>query len=926
MSEFVVFIELISTVITRIIKLIFELLEFSWNVVTNAIAFAIYCTMQFLPWKNYECSLMYPTEVFTSMRFLPSSWDSSNDYYTYDIRDVAFEQFANLLFDLLLFMPSFCIILLNPLEYYNLGVVWRKYSQNPVNETYNLYFFDTKFGLVEGALRSLFGIFTLLFVPFIFLNPYRLWMYLNVVPRLWERRCDTVNKLKQGLDMPQKPLTHIYYLNIMMGVYSVVDIFVIVPTVCIVSCIPSLWYCFFGGIYECYVKDNSREKYLTIIDNEVYNITLDEPPELRNKVVRGNINSLLYAFCGVQYEHALVDIISIPLTIIALLSPLRHSALRSALHEITAVETESARTKEYHLNPLVVAPPDDIDFSTYRYSYESRISGMTFGFLSILDFFLLPFLIPLWLTWYRWSPVHDQLRLVRVWNFNEVLVVLRQSSYLAADVMILLFLVPIIYVTRYRWKPVQVALELSDGVSPDKTLGVHYTVVQTIIFMLLDVLTAPILFLILVTWYRSHSVYVYFSRENYFHLNLAYYAQMLSELLILIHDACIIMPVLIVTSVLSPWRLPLILSLVKYQAITCCCAWTHQSCVTSEDNKLCNVATDDVQGGNTLTKETTPLNADDSLSNLSSYRVPEEFLHQGDTCCCFSQTESSWRRHVYMLFLQIFVDWPILLMSSIIVSTVWRIGTTCIAIKEVIANNHRYRFYHYYHDEFSEYMLLESNAKWEVVKQFCLLLRDIFFLIPFSIIVATVYRLPFLLIDLISRLAADPSPDANPLFEVVECKVDYPEKAAPLISLQLLPSYMDNSHNNYKYSNNLKIESAKLFVSGQSFWDTCSATLGPSIVGIAKTLLPLKLVNDKSIGISEFNGQIVEATSILPLWIRLDSLSKVKRSSVLKKLHKLSSSVDMEVTHSLTNSLTHSLTYSLRCRWKVLWSTRSTEK
>ncbi len=922
-SEFNIFVGLISGLITTLLTFLFDIFTILFNVLTSILAIALYAMYHVFPWKIYEFSIVY-SEVKFGTKILPESW-TRRDYSFMDIRDVACNELWYFFLDLFIYLPCFIATLLNPNEYYMVGLTWTKYKKVTATQASrsSSLFDEAKSTLCKGAFQSLFGWFSCLFIPFVFLNPYRLWIWINVLPRLWEERNFAIDRKRRELYVRADfPTVYMYELNLRQGLYSLADLFVITPTLLVVTCTPSLWYCFFGGMYECYKKEKEIEKYLTVLDNETYSITGHELSEVNGYICRKNINYLLYTFCFAQFTHAFIDIISVPLTAIALLSPLRNPALRSKRAEILAMEEQTVG--KYFLNPLVKLGDNktvgEIDFSTYRYSYESRVAGMTFGFLSLLDFFLLPFLLPLWLTWYRWAPVNESLRSVKVWSFNEVLIVMRQASYLAADVLILLFLLPVIYVTRYRWRPVQAALEFADGASMETTLRVHYMVIKTFLFMLFDLMTSPLLLLVSVTWYRSYPVWLYFSKEGYFQLNFAYHVQLMQECLNILHDVCIIAPILLVTTVLSPWRLPVIFSLVKYQVTTTCCAWVQPPPRDNNaDGELFNVTVDVASGAETPTKDTTPLNDDNNdyydLLHQSSYRKPSELVYEGDTCCCFSRAETSWRYHIYRLFFQIFIDWPILILSTVILGTVWRVGTTYTAIKKAIADT-RYRYYYYYYDEFDQYMDLEWRAKWEVVKQFCLLLRDIFFLIPFSVIVATVYRLPFFLIDLLSRLAADPLPDANPLFEVVECKVESPEKGSPLISLQLLPTFMGNSPNNHKYNNKLKVSSAKLFVSGQDFWTTCSSSLGSSIVGIAKTFLPLKLVNDKSIGVTELNNLIIQEASILPLWIRLDALSKVKKSTILKKLRKLSFSAAMEV--QLEGDVEYEAAGKKVCETKVL--------
>ena len=71
-----------------------------------------------------------------------------------------------------------------------------------------------------------------------------------------------------------------------------------------------------------------------------------------------------------------------------------------------------------------------------------------------------------------------------------------------------------------------------------------------------------------------------------------------------------------------------------------------------------------------------------------------------------------------------------------------------------------------------------------VVTELLLFFRDVLFLPPFAIVIATLYRMPPMFLELLSRLAAQPL-TSKPLFEVVRCQMECPEVGAPLLSFSL---------------------------------------------------------------------------------------------------------------------------------------------
>jgi hypothetical protein len=176
-------------------------------------------------------------------------------------------------------------------------------------------------------------------------------------------------------------------------------------------------------------------------------------------------------------------------------------------------------------------------------------------------------------------------------------------------------------------------------------------------------------------------------------------------------------------------------------------------------------------------------------------------------------------------------------------------------------------------------------------EQFVLLLRDVLFLIPLAIVICTLYRLPGLVLDIISRCF--PANQKAPALVATDVKIQCAAESKDPIMI-----YATCRRNTQEMPTGgpIRYRSAvKMFVVGSEFWADVGRIVGDGVMRLGKSMLPLKLKEGDSVGtavvdmvevdeVAESKGSdgTREGQQLYKLWIKLDF--KVKRTTILKKL------------------------------------------
>eukprot|EP01032_Pedospumella_encystans_P013220 gene13220-15233_t len=156
-----------------------------------------------------------------------------------------------------------------------------------------------------------------------------------------------------------------------------------------------------------------------------------------------------------------------------------------------------------------------------------------------------------------------------------------------------------------------------------------------------------------------------------------------------------------------------------------------------------------------------------------------------------------------------------------------------------------------------------QNDVWKCVfKQLCWLIRDMFFLLPALVVVGTLYRLPQMLGQFIAvLLSGGASLTTNPILDVESCLMDFPARGGPAINFSCRRAVAQNSAGQESdvegtpSSPQVILDpsaTVELHVIADTVWEYAAQSLGKFLVSLIRSYLPLKLMDKQSIGWSEF--------------------------------------------------------------------------
>lgn len=319
----------------------------------------------------------------------------------------------------------------------------------------------------------------------------------------------------------------------------------------------------------------------------------------------------LWAFMFSQLLHCWWDMLHAPCFVVVMLSPLRQPEFRRIMREKAEAVTRTEQrcgSDRYRM--------EGYDF---YYSHELREECRHLAFLAIADLLLFPMLLPLWLTQYRYRGLRSKLwgtaqaaraahevqvvapaattgaenAVIHVTvgtddqqpsplppqqqqqqqhvadgtsarlGLEEFFLISAQAGLLFTDVFFLLFPLPLLFLTRYRWAPVQLVLRKPDVFLED-TSTLYATVLGQLSMMILDLVLTPLAVVILITLYRAKPLLSMLSDTRVLNREgLRFHWAIVANLCIILHDAFLLLPaVLLLPMLLVGYRAPLVVNIV----------------------------------------------------------------------------------------------------------------------------------------------------------------------------------------------------------------------------------------------------------------------------------------------------------------------------------------------------------------------------
>ena len=630
-------------------------------------------------------------------------------------------------------------------------------------------------------------------------------------------------------------VTGSFYIN---GFGSIIDIFCCIPVIFIVF-IPSLWSGFYSGLLKLQASAPKNEDGVRRAWNNSHYVWKEWYTDVRD-------------LCLVTFIHIVIDFACGLFFLLVIISPLRNKPFRQKVAD--RIQARQA--------PLSQRSVNHFDFG---YDYEIRKMAFEMGLLSLTDVFLLPMLLPLFYTRYRYQAIKEKLPSDSIWGFKEVYLISSQAFLLFLDLFILLPTVPILYVTVIRWKPVE-SLLLDKQALLEKSSVLYATAMLQLSRLLMDILLLPFALLVFVSYRRKYLVHsclvATLSADEY-----ESHKSILLNTLTLLHDGLLIPPVVLLICVLNFIRMPCVYEITVN-------SWTERPVaapIQPESNAITNAAASD----------STPPGPKEEVVIITRY------------------VEEHGRAELWRLLGLAIFDIPFNIMGLFILLTFWRTGELWRKLQFSRQKVKQLTF--------GQFIIVsEGPVREAIIVEFGKLLRDMLCLLPFAVISATFYRLPQVILELYNKLSSKPL-SSLPLFDVVDCFCDFPTVGSPTLTLSLSRSTKNspsesvvadaNAGQKNEEEDSVVIDAKRrvdMHVVSDSFWSSVENAFGGVIASAARSSLPMKLVDTKTIGLTELvNTMALKRLNIenqsLTLWMKIDT-GNVKKSTMLKKLRLLPSS------------------------------------
>jgi hypothetical protein len=653
---------------------------------------------------------------------------------------------------------------------------------------------------------------------------------------------------------------------------------------------PSLWHCTFRGIRFTYTRAEGERKW-----------TLEQWDTADCKVWIILLSRVVYMP---------IDWWCFVLGLFALMSPFRHVPFRREMYQhgcslciagLAGGGDESAAERDFRRGQ----PAPTGVYNELFVNISLRWTCVYYGFTAVVDVLLFPVMLPLLLTWYRYSPVRadlfnstdeaqpnsnditDQERDVHVnipahqrsvpikqWGFREYGIIARQFSLLVFDIFFSPLLC-LVYVTQYRFLPVQKALA-DDDFRSWRSCAVYGQLLRACGLILLDVLISPCLVILFLSYYRWGVPLNIWRVKQFWHgegerTALCFHFSVVVNLGVVLHDVAV-MPIVLLILAVTGMRAFRAFRIVKSASKTC------PNCFSPSPPDVDSPSTvnQDAEGHNDIIHECSnptvaaPGDVEVRITVIETAAVEQQVTTPPAVVVSLPDIlpSSTWRRNLWFEFFNLLFDLPFVVLSVIVFFTVWRAQRLYHGLKKIEEDFPENDFYIIENDEccscdddddsccccccnecccgcccwFDFYKSYNRRNWWlraQVLEQFALLIRDVVLLPFMTVVVFTLYRMPGFVLDLISKCSPMNTSD-QPVFRATAVRFDCPEAGNVCVSIQCEPNQVAEFFTDEESLNETLADvysaPVKLFVSGDSFWSSVGSAFGDSIMRLGKQI------------------------------------------------------------------------------------------
>ena len=384
---------------------------------------------------------------------------------------------------------------------------------------------------------------------------------------------------------------------------------------------------------------------------------------------------------------------------------------------------------------------------------------------------------------------------------------------------------------------------------------VKFRVMQQFLLLVLDLLCLPFLLLVLCTFYRFERVWKVMRKgvpEKWDSVDpdfLELHAVVLVNAAIVFHDCFFPFPLVALLLLLSHRRWALIDALIH--------ASNRRKARHSETTPAAAAAAEDVAEAlaDGVEMAATDAGALDSAAPV----VVVAAAPTPTALTAAPAVKAHFRTDMWRQGLELVIDFPFVLMGIIVLLTVWRADLVVTSLKSwplLKSRADRAEFYQH------------PNRAWPFRKavgwQFLKLFRDLPFIVPFALLLGTLYRFWPYFKKLLSRSSV--FLETAPLLTVEAMSIQFDATASPTIAIRA------------RKPQSTVVRAAEIRMLGPEFWSNVRSKLGGTVVTLAEGVQPMKLADKQNIDLDALNAD----SEIVDFSIKF--VAPMKRTTLYKKL------------------------------------------
>lgn len=566
-------------------------------------------------------------------------------------------------------------------------------------------------------------------------------------------------------------------------------------------------------------------------------------------------------------------------------------------------------------------------------SYNARMRLLTLwhGTLAFMDILIMPLLLPLMITYYRWPSIkayigkHPQIDLAILTRVGV------STACLALDFLFLWPVTLLLFVTQVRWVPLLDGFRSIDFTASGlDSFRLYARACKCVVFLVLDVLSFPGLVTTLLLGYRAGPTRYYFTHPYMFH-TFFYFMAIARACFFMLLDSLVLLPLALCAVVLSCG--------LRWKSIVTMWVWEGTGEGPSNDNYAVasvmpwrwvgpenhqDIAPYHIEAGGEVEEEEEPAETNLLWATgcVKKHKSGAGLMNYGDFIALHKSdlpkplladsfgASIAARCNVFSQFLLSFIDALCIILGLIVMTTLWRASKITLVLGKVRPALRTWP--HGSPDvDFGAYHGLIYHIWMCCIMQFALLIADILCLPLFAVVLVTLYRFPAFVAELLGEAASGGVLRGPALFHAAEDKFEFefPFKGGPYVRAGLTVNYealgsvgLDGTATSTTTGDAIPPSVCikgplKMHVLGKTFWDLIQDEFGYTVVGVGKSMLPLRFSNtacnltEVSAMLEVLQSGLLNTTAdmesagekIADFWAKVDAGS-TKRSSVYKKL------------------------------------------